>query len=275
MNSYADVTTFKSAEFANISANTEQVRFRRMLEAASRYLDIRCERFFYCLETTRYYDGKRILLDLDDLLSVTTFKLDEDGDATYEETLDTVDYILYPLNGYPKTWAEISSDSDYGAFASGTKKGVEIAGIFGYGDGWSATPYSDSEITVQDDPLTAAATTITLSAEDVISTGHTLRIEDEQIYVLTHTTDASKTCTVKRGVNGTTAASHVKTTAIYIYEYPQLIWQATLILAMRVWKRKDSAFMDAVGSPETGLIVMFKDEDPEVRKIIDRYRRRV
>jgi hypothetical protein len=91
------------------------------------------------------------------------------------------------------------------------------------------------------------------------------------MYVLTTTTGSF---TAIRGVNGTTAAIQ-STATTYIYDYPMPIWEATLILAMRSWKRKDSAFQDAVGSPETGLVITYKDEDPAVRKVIDRYRRRV
>jgi hypothetical protein len=272
MNAYADVTTFKSAEFAGVTENTEQARFRRLLEAASRYLDTRCERHFYCWEGTRYYDGATRLYP-DDILSVTTLKLDEDGDGTYEETMATTDYVLYPLNGFPKSWVEISSDSDYGSFASGTKKGVEIVGVFGYGDGYNATPYVTTGQTVQNNPLAADGTTLTVTLATGLSAGITLRIGDEQIYIEAILNDTQ--CTIKRGVNGTTAAAHVQDTAIYSYEYPQMIWQATLILAMRAWKRKDSAFQDVVGSPETGTLITYKDEDPDVKQIIDRYRRRV
>ena len=274
MNAYADVETFKSAEFADVSQGTEQARFRRYLEAASRYLDKRCERFFYCWEGARYYDGATRLMDIDDILSITTLKLDEDGDATFEETMATTDYLLYPLNRFPKEWIEISSDSDYGSFASGIKRGVEITGVFGYGDGYNATPYVTTGQTVQNNPLAAADTTLTVTlTEGSLFAGQTLRIDDEQIYI--ETVISTTQCTIKRGVNGTTAAAHTQNTAINSYEYPLMIWQATLMLAMRAWKRKDSAFQDVVGSPETGTLIAYKDEDPDVKQIIERYRRRV
>ena len=46
-------------------------------------------------------------------------------------------------------------------------------------------------------------------------------------------------------------------------------------MAMKAWKRKDSAFQDAVGSAETGLVIAFKDEDPFVKTIIKDYMRYV
>jgi len=64
--------------------------------------------------------------------SIGGFRLDTDGDGAYESTLATTDYKLYPLNKMPKTRIEISSNSNYGGFASGVKKGVEIKGTWGY-----------------------------------------------------------------------------------------------------------------------------------------------
>ena len=273
MNAYADVSTFKSADFANLTQNDEQVRFRKLLESASRYLDKRCERFFYCWEGARYYDGAVTLMDVDDILDITTFKLDQDGDATFESTLATTDYVLYPLNTYPKSLIEISSNSDYGSFASGTRKGVEITGVFGHGDGYTATPYKINAQTVQDNPLAAGALVLTVTATTALGAGMTLRIGSEQIYIESVTN--ATTCVIRRAMNGTTAAAHILTTPIYVYEYPEPIWQATLILAMRAWARKDSAFQNVSGSSETGMVFVYKDEDPDVKKIIDRYQRRV
>lgn len=272
MNSYADIGTFKSADWANISSNTEQVRFRRLLESASQYIEKRTERKYFCWEGAKYYDGAG-WLPVDDLLSVTALKLDEDGDATFGETMAATDYILYPLNEFPKTWIEISSNSDYGTFASGTKKGVEIEGIHGYGDGYSATPYHDSGIDINvGGGINTTVTTVTVDDGTKFGAGHTIRIDSEQIYVESISTHI---LTIQRGVNGTTAATHADDASIYIYDYPQLIWQATMILAMKAWKRKDSAFQNVVGNPDTGLVVTFKDEDPAIKNIIDRYRRRV
>lgn len=269
LNAYADVTTFKSAEYADISANTEQERFRMLLESASRHLDRQTHRTFFAWEGVKYYDGKYGNLLIDDLLGVPTIKLDEDGDGVYEATMVAGDYILYPLNTHPKDRLELSNESNYGGFADGIRQGVEITGVHGYGDGDSATPYYTSDQKVVDAPLTAVAVVLTVAATAAWGAGLTLRIESEQLYI--ENVINATTVTVVRGVNGTTAAAHVATTAISIYEAPGPIRQATLVLAMRAWKRKDSAFQDAVGSPETGLVVVWKDQDPFVKGVIKDY----
>ena len=269
VNAYADVTTFKSQEYANITVNTEQERFRELLEQASRHMDKQTHRRFYCWEGIKYYDGKYGNLLIDDVLSISLLRLDEDADDTYEATMAVTDYLLYPANKLPYDRLELSNDSDYGGFAAGVRRGVEITGVHGYGDGESATPFYTTGQVVRDNPLTAGATTITTIATTTLGAGMTLRIESEQVYI-TSITNAT-TFVVMRGVNGTTAAVHIQDTPMSLYKAPSPIIQATLILAMRAWKRKDSAFQDAVGSPDTGLIVVYKDEDPYVKGVIHDY----
>ena len=103
-----------------------------MIGQAKGFIDLYCDREFDTTSEPRYFDGAGSVLFIDDLVSVTTLKLDEDGDGTYESTMAATDYILYPLNKTPKRKIEISNDSDYGGFASGIKKGVEINATWGY-----------------------------------------------------------------------------------------------------------------------------------------------
>jgi hypothetical protein len=274
MNAYADLVTLKSEAYLNIATITDfDTQLRKLLEQSSRLLDKYCGRFFYCWEGTRYYPGAQKKLFLpDDLLSITSLKLDFDGDGTFEETMAATDYILHPMNGLPKLWLEINPLGSYRSFAKDVKKGVEITGVFGYGDGESATPYSDSGDSVQDNPLSASATTITVSDADNFAPGQTIRIESEQCYVTAYDTSTNK-LTVKRGVNGTTAASHSQGANIYIYEYPMPIYQACLVITMRAWKRRESAYQDYVGSPETGQLLAYKGIDPDVAETVKEYRR--
>ena len=268
MNCYADLTSIKSR--LNITGTSDDTDLLMLLNAASRQIDKWTHRFYYVDETTRYFDGSASPISLTDLLSVTTFKLDEDGDATYEATLATTDYILYPLNGYPKIYAKVSNDSDYGGFASGIRKGVEIAGTFGYGDGLSATPYSDSGDTVQSDPLAAAGTTCDVTSGGNFAAGQTLRIESEQVYI---SSISSNTLTIKRAVNGTTAAAHVQDTTIYIYDYPDEILEATAMQAARWWKRKDSAYGTIVALPNLGPVEKHHGLDPDIKLIVQGFKR--
>ncbi|MCK5020865.1 MAG: hypothetical protein KAS32_27845, partial [Candidatus Peribacteraceae bacterium] len=242
---------------------------------ASRHMDRQCHRRFYCWEGIKYYDGKYGNLLIDDILSISLLRLDEDADDVYEATMAVTDYLLYPANQFPKERLELSNASAYGGFASSVPRGVEITGVHGYGDGESATPYYATGQVVRDNPLAIGATTITTLSTASLGAGMTLRIVDavaaneEQVYI-TSITDGT-TFAVVRGVNGTVAAAHIQDTPLSLYEVPRPVIQATLVIAMRAWKRKDSAFQDAVGSPDTGLVVVYKDEDPFVKGVIHDY----
>ncbi len=272
MNAYADLTQVKGSSYLNIvSTNTDHDTYlRKILEASSRLIDKYCQRYFYTQNATHYYDGSGTKLYLpEDLLSITTLKTDEDGDATYENTFDSGDYHLYPLNEYPKIRIEINPNGDFGGFASGIQKGVQIVGVFGYGDGTIATPYIDSGTTTNE-ALDTTETSVDVAAGTALSAGQTILVELEQMYILSISTN---TCTVRRAVNGTTAATHDTGKAVYIYEYPSPIAQACLIATMRAWKRKDSAYQDIVGNPETGQITISKGIDPDVAATLKEYRK--
>jgi hypothetical protein len=239
VNSYCSLTELKSV--LGITSTTDDVTMRKILEAASRSIETYCNRRFYCTTETKYFDGATTLW-VPDLLSITTIKTDDDGDGTYENTLDgtagTGDYILYgggiedSLNLYPRTRIEINPNGDYGSFASGVKRGVEIAGVWGYGDGTSATPYVTTVITGT--VATTTGLTLTLSADGVIETGHTLLCGTEQLYV---TALSTLSAAVERGVNGTTAAIHVAGIISY-YRYPRDIMQACTDLSVALYQNR-------------------------------------
>ena len=232
---YATIADLKGV--LGISTTTDDTVMRKELEAASRAIDHYCNRYFYVQSATKYFNGANVLW-IPDCLVVTTLKTDEDGDATFENTFATTDYIKYgaggddALNLFPYIRIEISEDSDYGAFATGVKKGVEIAGTWGYGDGISATPY------IVDTTLTAAissttATTCTVTSVTNLSAGTTILIDTEQMYIYSI---ATLTLTVERGVNGTTAATHTNSTSLYIYQYPADVRQACIDLGVAFYQ---------------------------------------
>jgi len=233
---YASIADLKG--ILGVTSTTDDTIMRKILEAASRAIDNYCNRVFITQTATKYFDGAYTLW-VPDLLSITTLKTDEDGDGTFENTFTTDDYLLYgvgledTLNTYPKTRLEISQDSDYGSFASGVKKGVQIAGVWGYGDGISATPYvSDTTIT---EDLTAGEAAIDVTAVTNLSPGQLILIGSEQYYIYSI---SSLTLTVEPGVNGTTYATHSSGATIYIYQYPSDIRQACLDLGVALYQNR-------------------------------------
>ena len=231
MKAYCSIADIKAV--LGITSTTDDTIMRKICEAATKSIDNYCDRQFQPKSETRYFDGVSPLW-VDDLLSIDAngLKTDEDGDATFENTFATTDYILYPLNTFPKTKIELSVDSDYGSFGHSVR-GCSIAGLWGYGDGISATPYiADTTIT---EDLTAGESAIDVTAVTNLSAGQLILIGSEQYYIYSI---SSLTLTVEAGVNGTTEATHSSGATIYIYQYPSDIRQACLDLSVATYQNR-------------------------------------
>lgn len=228
---YCSLVDFKSN--LGITSSADDVAILKTLEGATIAIERYCQRKFSVEYGTKYFTGANRIWFKPDLLSASTVKLDEDGNASFESTVTTSDYVLFPLNEFPKTYMEISDNSNYGTFAYGYKKGVEIVGDWGFGDGESATPYTEQSKTV-------ASMSSTASTQSVVSTnlavGQTWLIDSEQIYVKDLTASLA---TIVRSVNGTTATTHVASSTIYVYDYPSDIKNACYQRSARLWLTRD------------------------------------
>lgn len=183
-NGYATLAEIKARLSIPTATTTDDAILEAVVEAASRSIDAATGRVFYATTATKYYtadDGN--LLFVDDLITVTTLKTDADGDRTYEDTWATTDYDLEPYNTSPKVQIRLAPNG--ARYFPSTRKGVEIAGSWGYN-----------------------------------ATG----------------------------------------------SYPDMINEATLIQAARLFKRKDSPF-GIIGTPETGVARLPK-LDMDVRQLI-------
>ncbi len=239
-----------------------QTTLLRMLESASEEIDHFCHRHFDCWEGTQYFDGAGwVFIPNEDILSISEIALDISGSGTYGTVLSpTTDYLMYPISGpqsYPKNMLKMRMSSGIGYFASGIRAGVKITGVFGHGDGNSATPYHVTAITGS--VTTTNGTTLTLSAEGTIQAGHTIRVGTEQMYVTAVSSNDSKTATVTRGVNGTTATIHTPAAASSIYDYPGPVVEATLLLATGWWKQRENPATYMSGDSISGTYTITKD----------------
>lgn len=165
INGYATLAEIK--ERLTITDTKEDTLLEQIVTATSREIDKWTHRRFFAITETRYYTPEYIhLLEIDDLLSLTTLKTDRDGDRTYETTWATGDFDLEPYNaildGKPYTAIRVTPNGDHyfpvpggswmgvsgagrsfplpGSVISTTRlntKNVEINGSFGYS---STTP---------------------------------------------------------------------------------------------------------------------------------------
>lgn len=130
---YCTIDEIKSE--LEITGNDYDDFLEAMCEQATDLIDEYCNRTFNSTTATRYFDGADNKLLIDDIVSVTTLKLDVDCDGSFEISLtEDTDYNLMPLNTTPKMWIEISSRTDrtYHNFNPGVRKGVQIIGVWGY-----------------------------------------------------------------------------------------------------------------------------------------------
>jgi hypothetical protein len=256
-NSYQGLATYK-LRLKKAGANEDDLLMSTLV-AASRAVDSWCNRKFYTLLETRVLDGPLTprlpasqaalpspdwgalalanycsLFQIPECVALSLLKVDADGDNTFETTLaEGTDFELrstpHTPYGTPKSWLRLLPSSS--KFLPPWPASIQATGEWGHGDGLLPLPRrtANSTATLTD----GATTTCTLSnSGGLVERGHTLRVESEQLYVLTTPVVAagSATCTVVRAMNGTTAAAHAAI-ACYLATYPEGVTIETMNIA--------------------------------------------
>ena len=265
-NAYVSLDTLKGSGVLDITGTGEDTRLRLLVEAMSRSIDRYCGRHFYALSATRTFNGDGgLYLLIPDLIAIDTsgLKTDDNKDRTFETTWATTDYMLLPNNAdpttrenaesrpYMKIWVDVDAGTE-DVWTQG-RQTVQIAGQWGF---WRHLKRATETANAIAD---ATTTSVVVSARTHVETGHTILIDSEQIYVESY---SSNTLTVRRGVNGTTAAAHSASAVIDIYEYPPAVREAVIIEASKLYKRRSTGFTSVMGM-ETGEVQVFKDMAPE------------
>jgi hypothetical protein len=220
LNLYATLATIKQR--IDIPDTLDDADLAAALATVSREIDRYCGRRFYVELATRYYGGPaRACLRVDDLLSVTTLKTDPNSARTYPDVWATTDYDLDPPNALlesppePYTRIHLGPLGNY-RFPS-ARRSIEIAGKWGYYEVLETVGATVVEA------LDTTETGIDVSNAALFQVGQTILVDDEQMDVLAATVNTAPTedtLTVIRGINGTTAASHLTAAPIQRYTYP-------------------------------------------------------
>ena len=135
-NGYTDLPGYKLRFWdGDTDDHRDDPVLEKVIETASRAIDDITQKRFYATTETRYYTAESATkCKVDNLLSVTTLKTDENADRVYEYTWDTSDYDLMPYNAAlenePYTHIETAPFTDY--YFPSARKGVEINGSWGY-----------------------------------------------------------------------------------------------------------------------------------------------
>lgn len=261
-NLYCDLPTFKSR--IGEASTTYDAALLALVEHISRAVDGYTGRHFYVKSETRYYDGCRGRLLLDqDLVAVTTLKTDDDDDGVYETSWASTDYNRLPYNAPHTIMLAVRPAGTKAAFNPGQQRAIELAGRWGYAETSEASGATINE----GGTYSASDLTLTVSSGALFKTGQTILIESEQLYV---SAISGNDLSVQRGVNGTTAATHADGTAISIMSYPRAVVEATLQQAALTWARRSAGFLAPVPVPPTLPLAHL---DPHIRGLLLPFRK--
>ena len=238
------------------------------LNAASRAVDRYCNRNFFVLEETRLFDvDDPAQVAVPDLISVTEFLEDLDGNRVFETLRAASDYALYPLNASPgsgsgRPYGRVRSDigTTSTPFPVGRIR-LSIEGRWGYRYQLANTGSAVSS----GGGISASVTTVPVDAVTELEAGMTIVIGDEQMFVrLVNGTNV----TVKRGLNGSVATTHADASAISFVSTPPEVAEATALLAARFWKSKDATSGGFAGVSGFGTIRVRAGIDAEVEQLL-------
>lgn len=273
-NSHATLTDFKNWLAVRGLAGTtgtdtsDDAVIENLLEAASRYVD--GSRTFYPRIETRNYclpEDDELILD-DDLLSVISVT---DGSST---TMSSSDYHLLPVNSEPKFAIRIkdSSTKYWQTDADGSDEYViALNGWWGYHERFTQRAW------LSGGTLSAAITDTTTLAFSA-TTGHSLVAGnickiDSEIYNIA--TTATNTITpIKRGDNGSTAATHLISSVVYVWQPMEDIQGAVLSIVGNMYaNRSGQPSGGRVSVTASGVVIRPEDVPPMAKMVIDHYRR--
>lgn len=245
------------------------------------------KRRFYPKVATKTFDhpgGSPTELGLrDDLLELTT--LTTKNGATSIPTGDVV--LTSPTgnaNQSPFARLKLKENGSVTTYTfNGTVLGANsVTGIWGFHDDWSEA-WQDSGDSVQDDPLSAGVTTITVTDADGndinglpfrFKRQQLIRIESEYLWI-TDIDRTGNTLTVRRAMNGSTAAEHVQTTQIDVFIPMNDVRYAMQALVTFLYQRKESigTTEDRPMSTMDGRLILPSTLPEEVRGILKGYRK--
>ncbi|KKN00033.1 hypothetical protein LCGC14_1141950 [marine sediment metagenome] len=266
---YTTRDSFKRTIMDNTAVTDKDNRLDEAIASASEFIEEYTDRLFIPWTGAKEFDYQKIgKLHLgEDLLSVTSITY-ADGD----QTVNSGDYFLYPLNAAdrskPYQWIELLLSDDQFFYKDTRQKDIAITGKWGYSEITKLLTTLNHGATVN-----ATETAITVTAGTNFEIGMTLLCETEQWFV---GNVATNVITVIRGVNGTTAATHVDTTAVYAIFPPLQIRQAANALAARAFMRGESQWTDRAKTQGSDLsFSYFKAMPAEIEAILKKYRREV
>ena len=237
VNGYVTLASYN--RFAKNSTDSDRdIVLEDLIEEVSRFIDDETWRIFYPRVETRYHDtpesGRELWVD-GDLLEIITLTNGDDS------TLSDSDYNLMPLNSSPRYGIKLlqSSSEIWDLDSSGNSEGViDVLAIWGYHPDYAQRAWATGSTVSDDSDITAAATTIAVTALTLFEVDQLIRIEDEICRITATDDSTTKKLTVVRGENGSTAATHVDATVVYIWTPHSPVITACKQIVQNEYKRR-------------------------------------
>lgn len=266
--SVADLNdTFISGGAAALTNAGNNARKLEILNEVSRLIDARCHRGtgFGPWFGTKRYDGDGtdtlwLRADIDDLDTLTI------APGTLETPVSAVvetDFFLAGIGGYDPPYRKVILHGD-GAptvFAKG-RRTIVATGTWTY-------PYVTRPLTVTTaEVLDTTEVEVDVSGLTGLSQGMTILVDSEQMYVTATTDSTTDSITVERGVNGTTAATHITASPIHRYVYDSSVHTCALRLAEKRWKARDAGGDGSDGGGDVGTVSLREGEDTIIRRML-------
>lgn len=254
LNCYAGLDDLTQSMKGGSSAVDKAVALR-VLEAVSRAYDRGLEWQFFDEKATAYFDGNGYgTMRLRSaavvrggrfagLLSVTSLKVDEDEDGVYERTLvANTDYALRERfdDGPYRAVRILARSAQVHDWYLGDSS-VEITGTFGWSSEVEAAGTLGAAIT------DTTGTSVTMVGGHSVQAGNTILVDSEYLFVSAVSTN---TLTVVRGVNGTTAATHLNNAAVSRRRYPRPIELGVVAEAARLIRDGLTGFSGQVANAD-------------------------
>jgi len=270
VNGYTTLAAVKGLlEVASTSTLDDGV-INDLITQISRYVDDKTSRKFYPRVETRVFDvpdGRELWMD-DDLLEVVTVT-NGDGDAI----LNT-EYNLQPPNYYPKYAIRIKSissefwetDDDGDA-----EQVIDIAAWWGFHQNYSQRAWALGSL-VNEAPLDIDDLTWTVDSGTLFKEGQIIKVDSEIMII---TTVATNDLTViKRGDNGSTAATHVHDKEVYIWQpEPDIVLACQMIVKNLYHNRFGQNTTGAATITGAGVVLAPEDVPASALMILKNYTR--
>lgn len=252
----------------DIESASDNAQILQAIEDASRWLDAATARKFYPEIATYSFDyqgADALSLGRFDLISLTTLTTNNGGTAIDSGNVFLTNDGDYNLTPYNQIAIDSGTSSEF-TYTGTAQKSQTVTGIFGFHDDYS-NAYSNVNTLAGDQ--SDSATTATVSNGNLFSPGQTIRIGTEWQYI---SSIANNVLTVKRGMNGSTAAAHLTGVTVERYAPMVDVVRATLRLATWLYKQNASPMAYELQTGPDGTVIIPPEAPADVLAFVETYK---